>query len=175
MLRDPLAWLLYSPRRLLTGAVVAAVCAAGVVLALDKNDPATMSARATTVAPSTPSSKARAVKLSDSTEDPGDPAAIQRTAREFLRGYLVAPGASAPKSVPTSLRRVTTPNLWQGLQLTRPDMLPRGSLENVRVDSLGPFSGTVTANLGSGRSLSVSVVAWQKGWRVSDVRPTDLP
>ena len=175
MLRDPLAWLLYSPRRLIAAVVVAAACTVAGVLALDENKPAPMSARPANATPAPPPAKAHAASVSDGTENAADPAVIRQTARRFLDDYVIASGVRSPKAVPTSLRNLTTPTLWQGLQLTQPDRLPRGSLKTVRVDSVGPFSGTVTAQLGSGSTLSVSVVAWQKGWRVSDVRPADEP
>ena len=175
MLRDPVAWLLYSPRRLIAAVVVAAVCTVAGVLALDENKPAPMSARPANAAPAPPAAKAHAAGLSDGTENAADPAVIRQTARRFLDDYVIASGVRSPTAVPSGLRNLTTPTLWQGLELTQPDRLPRGSLKTVRVDSVGPFSGTVTAQLGSGSTLSVSVVAWQKGWRVSDVRPVDEP
>jgi hypothetical protein len=175
MLRDPLAWLLYSPRRLISAVVVAAVCTVVGVLTIDEKEQDPVSARPTNVATSSLPPKARAVSRSDGTEKPADPAAIRQTARRFLHHYVIAPGATSPKAVPSSLRNVTTPTLWQGLQLTQPDRLPRGSLESITVDGVGPVSGTVTAALDSGIALNVSLVAWQKGWRVSDVRPADEP
>ncbi len=77
--------------------------------------------------------------------------------------------------MPSSLRRLSTPALWRGLRLTQPDSLPTGSVTQVSVEDTGPFSGTATAELDSGTDLLISVVAWEQGWRVSDVRLTEAP
>jgi hypothetical protein len=84
--------------------------------------------------------------------------------------YVVPPSSEPPNTMPRGLRRLSTPALWRGLRLTQPDSLPRGSTGRLSVEETGPFSGMVTAELDSGQALQVSVVAWEKGWRVSDIR-----
>jgi hypothetical protein len=94
---------------------------------------------------------------------------VRRAALRFLEVFVL-PSAATPRKVPQSLRRTTTPALWEGLRLTRPDALPRGSVDRVDVEESGAFSGRASAELDSGDSYSVTVVAWEQGWRVSDVR-----
>jgi hypothetical protein len=170
MLRDIAAWLLYSPRRLVSVAVPVVVIAALAVTGFDEPDEASTE-------PSPAGSKVSALPSAPPSspgghdgEDPAAPRVIRKAASEFLGVYVVPRGAQAPNTMPPSLRKRSTPALWRGLRVTRPDSLPRGSVSQLNVEATGPFSGMVTAELDSGQALQVSVVAWEKGWRVSDIR-----
>lgn len=175
MLRDLARWLLYSPRRLV-GVVVTVAVFAGVAFVVLSGSDADRPTRHTTAA--TPASTSSSDAPSSTSEDEGtertaSPRVLLKTARKFIGSYVIRSGSPVPRTMPTRLRKLTTPALWQGLQLTQPSSLPRGSVEQLDVEDSGPFTGAVTAELDSGRALSISVVAWQTGWRVSDVRPAD--
>ena len=69
------------------------------------------------------------------------------------------------------LARWATPSLWRGLRLTDPAALPRGTVSELNVEAAGAYSAEVVAELSSQTDLRLSIVAWQRGWRVGDVRP----
>ena len=96
-----------------------------------------------------------------------------RAARKFLAQYVVPPHARTPQATPRGLQAVTTPALWKGLRLTNPDTLPRGAVQSIELEAAGPYSGTVHAELDEGAGLMLSLVAWQRGWRIGDVRPVE--
>jgi hypothetical protein len=106
------------------------------------------------------------------TEERSSGREVRRAALRFFDAFVL-PSTARPREVPRALRSATTPALWEGLRLTRPDALPRGSVDLVDVEEAGAFSGRVSAELDSGDAYSVTVVAWERGWRVSDVRPED--
>jgi hypothetical protein len=175
MLRDIAGWLLYSPRRV-TMVFVPAVVATGLLgmLAVHgtadgpvQGHPAASGAKQR--APERQAPHSRPV----STERTATSRELLRTARRFLDAYVVPAGATAPSHVTPHLRRLVTPALWRGLELAEPSTLPRGPVEKLTVEQSGAFSGLVTVDLDTGPQLSVTVVAWQQGWRVSDVRPGD--
>ena len=176
MLRDLVAWLLYSPRRLLVVTILVVALAAGGVTMLDQPDPRSTSAQpgAEALDPVSPA-RASPTPADENSETTASARAIERVAARFLEQYIVSAGGRAPRAVPSSLHALSTPALWRGLRLTQPESLPTGRVASTVVAGSGPFSGSVTAELTSGATLSVSVVAWEKGWRVSDVRPADAP
>jgi hypothetical protein len=174
MLRDLLRWTLHSPARLLAVVVPALVVAVLGVSRLGADGPPSPPG---TPAPA-PAAEPRSPATSDAQAQPRHtetrvPVAIIRsTAHDFLDGYVVPAGAH-PRAVPRSLQDLTTPSLWRGLRLTEPDLLPRGRVDDVEVTDAGSFSGVVVAELDTGVTLRVSLVAWDDGWRVGDVRPGD--
>ena len=174
MLSDLVGWLLYSPRRLALAAVPALVVT-GVGIATvsgtedgptERHETASHSAQPAAVhqAPaSTPVSTER------STTSQG----MLQTARRFAGAYVIPRGAIVSRHISARLRRLATPALWRGLELAAPSSLPRGTVEHLSVEVRGAFSGLVTADLDKGDQISMTVVAWQQGWRVSDVRSGD--
>jgi hypothetical protein len=176
MLRELAAWLLYSPRRLL--AVAAPVVALALLGALGSTEdaPTPSEAQRPVAAPSTvPPTPSAHEPPEEHTERTASDGVFRRAALSFLTDYVVRPDAMAPSAIPKALRQTATPTLWQGLRLTRSNSLPRGRVRKVTVEASGPFSGTVTADLSSGVVLLLSIVAWDEGWRVSDVRPAEAP
>lgn len=172
MLRDAVSWLLYSPSRLVAVAIPLAILALLGTLGLQAEDPAPpRAADSPNAKPAmAPSSRSAAEPTQVHTEHTASGQVMRRAALRFLDAYLVSPAAATPQAVPRSLRLASTPALWRGLRLTHPDALPRGTVARTSVDAVGPFSGTVTADLDTGHVVSLSVVAWERGWRVSDVR-----
>jgi hypothetical protein len=176
MLRDLAAWLLYSPRRLLAVAVPALALALLGALSLHGDPTRPGGTHPAVAAPSsTPVTRSADQRSEQHTERTTSDRVFRRAALSFLDGYVVRPDAAAPRAIPKALRQTATPRLWQGLRLTRPSSLPRGTIREVTVDASGPFSGTVTAELSTGVVLMLSIVAWGEGWRVSDVRPAEAP
>lgn len=175
MLRDLAVWLLYSPRRLPVLAVPVVAIALVASAVLSESDQSSSGPMPTIADPSSSAAAPDSSSPAEAdSEEAASPRAIRNAARRFLGEYAVLRG-SEPKAVPRSLRRLSTPALWRGLQLTRPDSLPTGSVTQVLVEDIGPFSGTATAKLDSGKELLISVVAWEHGWRVSDIRLTGAP
>jgi hypothetical protein len=182
MLRDALAWVLYSPRRLLAVAATVAALAVLATVGVNADDPTPSRAESTNTTPVQPTPARpeddrhlQHTEHTEHTERTAPARLIRRTALRFVDAYVVAPGAHQPRVVPPSLRAMSAPALWRGLRLTDPDTLPRGSVRRVSVEAAGPFSGTVTVELDTGPELALSVVAWERGWRVSDVRPVQTP
>lgn len=179
MLRDLLGWALYSPRRLLAVTLpVLALAVAGTV-ALDADEasvPARGPAPTRSAEPPvpSPSSSTRDTGPGGHTEARAPVGVVRAAARDFLDAYVVPPGETR-RAVPRSLRALTTPALWRGLRLTDPGLLPRGRAEEVEVTETGAFSARATGTLGGGPDLEVALVAWDDGWRVSDVRPGHGP
>jgi hypothetical protein len=176
MLRELAAWLLYSPRRLLAVAVVALALALLGALSLPEDDTGPGGTHPAVAAPSTsPLSRPADHRPEQHTERTASDRVLRRAALSFLADYVVPPQDAAPRAIPKSMRQTATPALWRGLRLTRPDVLPRGTVRKVSVEDAGPFSGTVRTELDTGSVLLLSVVAWDEGWRVSDVRPAEAP
>jgi hypothetical protein len=177
MLRDVAAWLLYSPRRLLVVVVPALALALLGALSLGPEDPTRPgSTPPAAAAPSmTPLARPADQRPEQHTERTASDRVLRGAALNFLADYVVRPNAAAPMTMPRSMRQTATPALWQGLRLARPNSLPRGTVREVTVEASGPFSGTVTAELGTGTVLMLSIVAWDEGWRISDVRPAEAP
>jgi hypothetical protein len=176
MLRELAAWLLYSPRRLLAIAVPTVALALLGALGLTEDAPTPSEAQWPVAAPSTvPPPPSAHEPPEEYTERTASDGVFRRAALSFLTDYVVRPDATAPRAIPKALRQTATPTLWQGLRVTRPSSFPRGMVKEVTVEASGPFSGTVTAELGTGTVLMLSVVAWEEGWRVSDVRPAEAP
>jgi hypothetical protein len=176
MLRELAAWLLYSPRRLLAVAVPAVALALLGALSLPEDDTGPGGTHPAVAAPSTvPPTRPAHEQPEQHTERTASDRVFRRAAVSFLADYVVPPQDAAPRDLPKSMRQTATPALWQGLRLTRPDSLPRGTIREVTVEASGPFSGTVTAELSTGVVLMLSIVAWDEGWRVSDVRPAEAP
>ena len=172
MLHDPLRWVLYSPRRLLALALCALVLAvAGVTWAAEDDASAPEQTAAPSQAADPSPSPSPHADRAERAESQASVESVRSTARDFLTAYVVAPEDGNPHGAPTSLRELTTPSLWRGLRLTDADRLPRGAVEQLVVDEAGSYSGLVTAELDTGLSLNVSLVAWDRGWRVSGVRP----
>lgn len=172
MLHDLIRWVLHSPVRLAaTAAVVLLVPVLGWAAAAPGDEGRPAEARKATYAsrgtpPATPTSRPVPTESTVSGQ-------VMRTmASEFLVEYVVAPGAPAPARVSDHLRGLSTPALWRGLRRSDPALLPRGQVTALEVEDLGSFGGTVLADVGTSR-LVVSVVAWNRGWRVSDIRPTE--
>ncbi|HSE71136.1 MAG TPA: hypothetical protein VLA97_10295 [Nocardioidaceae bacterium] len=172
MLHDLAAWLLHSPRRLLTVTAVVVLTGVLAVGSLDRPD------RGEAVTASRPASDAPAVGENLLSERVTDPEAhvpvraIRAVATRFLDGYVVPPDRRT-RSVPAGLSNTTTPALWRGLRLTDPSALPRATVRELTIDAAGAYSGEVLAELSDDSILRLSVVAWERGWRVSDVRPED--
>jgi hypothetical protein len=165
---------LYAPARLLAVAVsTAALVVAGLVVLNSVDRGAHESEPRRVAGPAPASTPGPSPAATEHTERTASPVVIRRAARRFLDAYVVPPDASRPQTVPTRLRKFTTPALWQGLSLTRPGSLPRGHVGGVTAEATGPFTGTATARLHPGPTLEVFVVAWEKGWRVSDIRPAE--
>jgi hypothetical protein len=174
MLRDLAAWLLYSPRRLLTVAVSTAALALLGALGLTEDAPTPSEAQPPVAGPSTlPPTRAAYERPEEHTERTASDGVFRRAALSFLTDYVVPPSAATPRAMPKALRQTTTPALWQGLRLTRPGSLPRGTIREVTVETSGPFSATVRTELSTGVALMLSVVAWEEGWRIADVRPAE--
>jgi hypothetical protein len=172
MLLDLAAWLLHSPRRLLT--VTAAIMLTGVLAVgnLDRSEP---EESVTTSRPSPAERTAGEEPFSERTTDsePRVPVeAIRAVATRFLEGYVVRPDRRTG-SVPAGLRNTTTPALWRGLRLADPSALPRATVRELTIDAAGAYSGEVLAELSDDSTLRVFVVAWERGWRVSNVQPED--
>ena len=176
MQRDPAGWLLYSPRRLLVIVVLVATVAVGAVTMLDQSESTSTSAIPAQKA-ADPASPARISSTRDeeASETTASTRAIERVAAKFLEQYVISPGSKAPNTMPSALQALSTPALWRGLRLTHPESLPGGRVTGTEVAGSGPFSGSVTVELTSGTTLTVSVVAWEQGWRVSNIRPADAP
>jgi hypothetical protein len=176
MLRELAAWLLYSPWRLLAVAVPALALALLGALSLDEDPSRPGGTQPALAAPSTsPLSRPSDQRPQQHTEGTASDRALRLAALSFLGDYVARPDAAAPRALPKSLRQTTTPALWQGLRVTRPNSLPRGTIRKVKVEASGPFSGTVTAELSTGTVLMLSIVAWKEGWRIADVRPAEAP
>ncbi len=92
--------------------------------------------------------------------------------RRFLAVYLRS-SSKTPAHVPTELGRLCTPALWSGLRLADPSALPAGPLVSLGQAAKGSYASEYTADLAHGATLTVDVVAWSHGWRVSDVRLKD--
>jgi hypothetical protein len=176
MLRDVAVWLLYSPRRLLAVAVPALALALLGALSLPEDHTGPGGTHPGVAAPSTtPLSHPAEQRSEEHTERTASGRVLRRAALSFLGDYVVRPDAPAPRAMRKSMRQTVTPALWQGLRLARPGSLPRGRITEVTVETSGPFSGAVTAELSTGAVLMLSIVAWDQGWRVSDVRPAETP
>jgi hypothetical protein len=173
MLHDLTRWLLYSPARLVsvTLVVLAVTAVAWTGLAPEKDHLEASPPKTTQpgVALSTTDQSASALAQ----ERTGSSRAVLRTAQQFLSQYVVSPSARTPGATPLGLQGVTTPALWEGLRLTDPNTLPRGAVQSIELEAAGPYSGAVLAELDNGAGLALSVVAWQRGWRISDVRPAE--
>ena len=174
MLRDLLSWVLYSPARLLAVALTASVLTVVAVTwpwggDASAPEPTAVPSRVGEARPSPSTAVDGAEEVRPETRAPVK--AIRSAARAFVAGYVVTPTRDTPPGVPTSLRGLTTPSLWRGLRLTDPELLPRGRIEQLVVDETGPYSGRVAVELRTGLSLDVSLVAWDRGWRVSGVQP----
>jgi hypothetical protein len=172
MLHDLAAWLLHSPRRLLT---VTAVLVLTVVLAVGSLDRSDRVGSVTTSKPASEVPTAGEELLSGREAEPEARVpvrAIRTIATRFLDGYVVSPDRGAG-SVPSELRDTTTPALWRGLRLTDPSALPRATVRELSIDAAGAYSGEVLAELSNESTLRLSVVAWERGWRVSNVEPED--
>ncbi len=100
--------------------------------------------------------------------------AARRVARSFLQTYLTAPGTNRTH-VPATLHRLSTPALWRGLRLADPTSFPTGSLGSLHLHRAGTFQAEFSAKVHAGTALAVTVVAWDRGWRVADVRPQGSP
>lgn len=172
MLHDLVRWVLHSPTRLVaTTAVVLLVPALGWAAVASGDGTRPVEARKATPvtresAPATPTSS----PVPTESTVPGR--VVRTKAREFLAEYVVAPGAPSPTSISADLRELSTPALWRGLRRSDPGVLPRGEVTTVEVEGRGSFGGTALADVGTSR-LVVSVVAWNRGWRVGDVRPAE--
>jgi hypothetical protein len=176
MLRELAAWLLYSPRRLLAVAVPALALALLGALSVPETSARPGGTHPAVAAPSTvPPTRAAYERPEQHTERTASQRVLRRAALSFFKHYVVPPQDAAPRTMPKALRQTATPALWQGLRLTRPESLPQGVIRDVAVEASGPFSGTVTAELSTGVVLMLSIVAWDEGWRVSDVRPAEAP
>jgi hypothetical protein len=176
MLRELAAWLLYSPRRLLAVAVPALALALLGALSLHEDPSRPGGTHPAAAAPSTsPLSRPAEQRSEQHTEGTASDRVLRRAALSFLADYVVRTDAPPARAMPKSMRQTATPALWQGLRLTRPASLPRGTIREVTVEASGPFSGTVTVELDTGIALMLSIVAWDEGWRVSDVRPAEAP
>jgi hypothetical protein len=173
MLHDLTQWLLYSPRRLIAVAAVVLGLASVAWSGLASEDTEPQAAPVDRSAPSREAPPTSTTNAAVASERPGSSRAVLSVAREFLAQYVVPPGVPDPDATPVGLRAVSTPALWDGLRLTRPDALPRGTVLTVELQDVGPFSGTVLAELDPGLDVTLSVVAWQRGWRVGDVRPAE--
>lgn len=174
MLRDLLSWVLYSPARLLAVALTGSVLTlVGVTWPWGDDasapDPTAAPSRVVEPLPSPSTSVDSAEEVRPETRAPvGE---IRSTARAFVAAYVVMPEGATPPEVPTSLRGLATPSLWRGLRLADPELLPRGRIAQLVVDEAGPYSGRVVVELRTGLALEVSLVAWDRRWRVSDVQP----
>jgi hypothetical protein len=176
MLRDLAAWLLYSPRRLLAVVVPTVALALLGVLGVTEDAPTPSEAqRPGAGPPRVPPNRAAYERPEEHTERTASDGVFRRAALNFLGDYVLPPAAATPRGIPKALRQTATPTLWQGLRVTRPSSFPRVTVKEVTVEASGPFSGTVTAELVTGVVLMLSIVAWEEGWRVSDVRPTEAP
>lgn len=172
MLHDLVRWVLHSPARLVaTTAVVLLIPALGWVAIAPGGEARPGEAREVI-----PVSRASAPATPTSSPVPTETTASGRVLRlksiEFLAEYVVAPAAPAPAGVSADLRELSTPALWRGLRRSDPALLPRGKVSAVEVEDLGSFGGTVLADVGT-TWLVVSLVAWDEGWRVSDIRPAE--
>jgi hypothetical protein len=176
MLRDFASWVLYSPARLLAvGVPLAGLVVAGLVV-LNSADRGAHESEARRVAESDhASTRGPSSAGTEHSERVASPVPIRRAARRFLDAYVVPPDAPRPRMVPTRLRKLATPALWQGLSLAQPGLLPRGQVDEITVEASGPFTGLVTVQVEPGPALEVFVVAWQNGWRISDIRPAESP
>jgi hypothetical protein len=176
MLRELAAWLLYSPRRLLAVVVPTVALTLLGVLGLTEDAPTPSEGQRPVAAPSTvPSTRAAYERPEEHTERTASDGVFRRAALSFLMDYVVRPDAPTPRAMPKALRQTTTPALWQGLRLTQPGSLPRGTVREVTVETSGPFSATVRTEVNTGVALMLSVVAWDDGWRISDIRPAEAP
>jgi hypothetical protein len=176
MLRELAAWLLYSPRRLLAVVVPTVALALLGVLGLTEDAPTPSEAQRPVAGPSmVPPTRAAYERPEEHTERTASDGVFRRAALSFLTDYVVRPDATAPRAIPKALRQTATPALWRGLRVTRPSSFPRGMVKEVTIEASGPFSGTVKAELDTGVVLLLSIVAWDEGWRVSDVRPAEAP
>jgi hypothetical protein len=179
MLHDAAAWLLRSPRRLLAltalGVGVLTVGAMG----LDEPTPATAPVPASSPVASqrtsVPDAATSVAPPQTHTEHKTPARPIKRAAVRFLDQYVIAPRSQRPAASPRSVRALSTPSLWRGLRLADPAEIPRGMVTAVHLEAVGPYSGTATAELDTGAVLAVTVVAWNRGWRVADVKPAEAP
>jgi hypothetical protein len=176
MLRELAAWLLYSPRRLLMIAVPTVALALLGALSLPEDAPTPSGTQRAVAAPSTsPLTRSAEQRSEQHTERTASDRVFRRAALSFLADYVVRPDAPTPRAMPKSMRQTTTPALWQGLRLTRLNSLPRGTVREVTVETSGPFSATVRTELSNGAVLMLSIVAWEEGWRIADVRRAEAP
>lgn len=172
MLHDLVRWMLHSPTRLAGSAAVILLVSALGWAAVVPGD----AARPVEPRTATPVSREGAPATPTTSPVPTEAAVlghvVRTKAREFLAEYVVAPGSPAPTRISTDLRALSTPALWRGLRRSDPALLPHGEVGAVEVEDLGSFGGTVLAEVG-GTRLVVSLVAWDEGWRVSDIRPAE--
>lgn len=172
MLHDLVRWMLHSPTRLAGSAAVVLLAPAFGWASVVSGDEA-RSVEPRTATPVTREGAPATPTTSPVPTEATVPSHVVRTkAREFLAQYVLAPRSPAPTSISADLRELSTPALWRGLRRSDPALLPRGKVSAVEVEDLGSFGGTVLADVGT-TWLVVSLVAWDEGWRVSDIRPAE--
>jgi len=182
MLHDLLGWCLHSPRRLILSAVSGiAIAGLGFMLAAlgtsERGDRAgglgvEHTARTATASPAVAGSS-RQPRASE--EAPASWEEARATARSFLAAYLPGPRGSAEPRIDPGVERWVTPALWRGLRWTDPEQLPKGRVSSIEEIATGAFACEALAHLDAGPALLLTLVAWDGGWRVVDVRPGDMP
>ena len=182
MLHDLLAWCLHSPRRLiLVGVAGLSTAVLGLTLgpfgtngASDTQDE-TLVVERIVPPPSSGSSPVEHEKPPASEETPARWTQVRSTVRSFLAAYLPAENGSSKARINQTVQRWTTPSLWRGLRLTDSDQLPSGRVTSLEEVSTGAFASEANARLNTGRTLRLTLVVWEHGWRVADVRLEDSP
>lgn len=176
MLRRLAGWVLFSQARLAFTALSCLAVVAAVVLIAHRSETAISKSRpAGAASPSKrpPQPAAASAPAPAASESHHPTVAARKTAEHFLGLYL-RPSDRVPAHVPVMLRKVSTPALWSGLRLADPAALPPGPLRGLQTVTGGAYASEFTAELSSERSLTVDVVAWSHGWRVSDVHPAGV-
>ena len=171
MLRKLAAWALFSPARLglVTLSGLVAVAAVVVVVHRPASAVAQFHAAPTHGGAGASAHVSAAKSPGRAWEATSSAVRARRVVRRFLAVYLRSSSKTATH-VPTELGRLCTPDLWSGLRLADPSAMPVGPVVNLSQAAKGSYASEFTAKLAHGAALTVDVVAWSHGWRVSDVR-----
>jgi hypothetical protein len=165
----PVAWLLYSPVRLISVVVAAVlVLAAIAVLGLRDSTPASTGHNTQASTPEGPPRSTGVAISSGHSDDEGKAIgrAARRTVARFLDSYL----APTSRRELDRLRPMATPDLWNGLKIADPRNMPRGPMQKMEKEADGAFTANFVVTLPRDQ-LAIAVVAGPDGLLISSVEP----
>lgn len=167
MLRSALVWALRSPVRLSILAVALLVVGLGLIFVAHQHRPGVTEAGRVAAIKTGPSPEIQ--PKTEAIEVPPSAHAAKTAARKFLRYYLGHHGGR--HRIDAAVRAWVTPQLWAGLRVADPRLLPNEPLSALKARATGAFGADFVARLRDDSTLILSVVRRTKGWVVSDIEP----